>query len=197
MRKLRLVLLILVLVFTFSGCKTTNNAVEDEKISEESPKIENEVVDNSVNEDGKKRIEGPFQEMIAPDFTLKDIDGNEFTLSELKGNSVALVFWTSWWPSCKAEMPVLREVHEEMKDENVKIIGINLIYNDTIKDVLNVIETDKITFPILFDEGSASVAYGIRSIPTVVIIDKEGIVTQHKIGPMTHDELVENLNAGK
>lgn len=94
-------------------------------------------------------------------------------------------------------MPILREVHEEMKDENVKILGINLIYNDTIEDVEKILEAEAISFPILLDDGSASMAYGIRSIPTVVIIDQEGIVTQHKIGPMTHDELVENLRAGE
>lgn len=39
---------------------------------------------------------GPFKGMQAPDFTLKDMEGTEWTLSELKGNSVALVFFTSW-----------------------------------------------------------------------------------------------------
>lgn len=39
---------------------------------------------------------GPFKGMQAPDFTLKDLSGTEWTLSELKGNSVALVFFTSW-----------------------------------------------------------------------------------------------------
>lgn len=39
---------------------------------------------------------GPFQGMQAPDFTLKDLSGTQWQLSELKGNSVALVFFTSW-----------------------------------------------------------------------------------------------------
>lgn len=39
---------------------------------------------------------GPFKGMRAPDFTLKDLDGTSWQLSELKGNSVALIFFTSW-----------------------------------------------------------------------------------------------------
>jgi thiol-disulfide isomerase/thioredoxin len=94
-------------------------------------------------------------------------------------------------------MPILREVHEEMQGENVKIIGINLLFNDKMEDVLGLLEEHDITHTTLLDEGVATMAYGIRSIPTVVIIDKDGVVTQHKIGPMTHEELVEALKASQ
>lgn len=50
--------------------------------------------DSSASEEAVKT--GPFKGMVAPDFTLKDLDGTEWTLSQLKGNSVALVFFTSW-----------------------------------------------------------------------------------------------------
>lgn len=94
-------------------------------------------------------------------------------------------------------MPILREVHEEMQGENVKIIGINLMFNDKMEDALEILEKNEITYTNLFDDGSVASSYGIRSIPTVVIIDKEGIVAQHKIGPMTHDELVAILKANQ
>ena len=46
---------------------------------------------------GTQELEtGPFKDMSAPDFTLRDMEGKEWILSELKGNSVALVFFTSW-----------------------------------------------------------------------------------------------------
>ncbi len=94
-------------------------------------------------------------------------------------------------------MPTLREVHEELKDENVKIIGINLAFNDKIEDALALLETNEIPYTNLFDDGQVASGYGIRSIPTIIIIDKDGIVVQHKIGPMNHDELVEVLKASQ
>lgn len=94
-------------------------------------------------------------------------------------------------------MPVLREVHEEMQDENVKIIGINLLFNDKMEDALGLLEKHEITHTNLFDDGTVTMAYGIRSIPTMIILNTEGIVTQHQIGPMTHDVLVEALKASQ
>ncbi len=79
-------------------------------------------------------------------------------------------------------MPTLREVHEELKDENVKIIGINLAFNDKIEDALALLETNEIPYTNLFDDGQVASGYGIRSIPTIIIIDKDGIVVQHKLG---------------
>jgi len=94
-------------------------------------------------------------------------------------------------------MPTLREVHEELKDENVKIIGVNLAFNDKMEDALALLETNEIPYTNLFDDGQVASGYGIRSIPTIIIIDKDGIVVQHKIGPMNHDELVEVLKASQ
>lgn len=91
-------------------------------------------------------------------------------------------------------MPILRELHEEMKDEDVKIIGINLAFNDKMKDATALLEENEIDFTILFDDGSAATEYGIRSIPTTIIIDKEGIVQENAIGLLNHDKLLEIIN---
>jgi cytochrome oxidase Cu insertion factor (SCO1/SenC/PrrC family) len=102
MNKKMLALMMLVVLLVMSGCQTT--------AKEEAPVPSTEtVVDNEVEADAEpdaepistpekeiKRIVGPFKEMIAPDFTLEDMDGNEVTLSELQGNVVLLTFWTSW-----------------------------------------------------------------------------------------------------
>jgi peroxiredoxin len=91
-------------------------------------------------------------------------------------------------------MPILRELHEEMKDENVKIIGINLAFNDKMEDAVALLEENGINFPILLDDGTAATAYGIRSIPTTVIVGKDGIVQENVIGLMDHDKLTEIIN---
>lgn len=94
-------------------------------------------------------------------------------------------------------MPILRELHEEMKDENVKIIGINLAFNDKMEDVTKVLEDNNIEFPILFDDGTVASAYGIRSIPTNVLINKDGIVEENIIGIFDHAKMIEKINSLK
>ena len=97
--KLISVILLITLV-VLAGCQAPVQDVPAEEPAEmeevSSDETAGEPADTKVNEEGKKRIEGPFAEMIAPDFTLPDIDGNDVTLSDLRGNAVALVFWTSW-----------------------------------------------------------------------------------------------------
>ena len=87
-------ILIVVIVLSISGCQAPVQEIPEEPVQEiTQEKKEIEVVEStdiSVNDEGKKRIEGPFNDMIAPDFTLADAEGIETTLSDLKGNSVAL-----------------------------------------------------------------------------------------------------------
>lgn len=71
--------------------KTMDDA--SEPMEEVSADVENDPV---ADTEEKKRIEGPFKDMIAPDFTLADVNGNEVALGDLRGNAVALIFWASW-----------------------------------------------------------------------------------------------------
>lgn len=91
-------------------------------------------------------------------------------------------------------MPALREVHEALKDTNAKILAINITASDTLADVKALVESEKIQYPVLLDEKSdATSRYGIRSIPTVIVIDKNGIVAEHHVGSYEKDELLKLL----
>lgn len=97
-KKLLVLLLFAILVIT-TACKPAEESKVTDAVNEPKEVTENtEVVkeETEVVEKEVKRIVGPLKEMIAPDFTLADIDGNEVTLSELQGNVVLLTFWTSW-----------------------------------------------------------------------------------------------------
>lgn len=98
MRKTRILILMIVLSLTFTGCQKSNqgNTESPAPVIEETTATKDDEPAEQLKTEEKKRLEGPFKEMIAPDFTLNDIEGNEVTLSDLKGNAVALIFWTSW-----------------------------------------------------------------------------------------------------
>lgn len=95
-------------------------------------------------------------------------------------------------------MPDLREVHEAIKDKNSKMLAINIINSDKLEDVQALIKAENIQYPVLLDEKSdATSAYGIRSIPTVIIINKDGVVAEHHVGSYDKDELLKLLEANR
>ena len=61
---------------------------------------------------------------VAPDFTLKDLDGLPVKLSELRGRRVVLVFWASWCPDCRAEVPDLKAMYAEADPDKVTFVSV-------------------------------------------------------------------------
>src|SRR5262249_21362197 len=66
----------------------------------------------------------------APDFELKDPDGQTIKLSSLKGKVVVLDFWATWCGPCKMAMPGIQKLHEEFKGKPVKVFGVNIWEKD-------------------------------------------------------------------
>ncbi len=112
----------------------------------------------------------------APDFSISDMNGNQVTLSDfLKDNKeVILAFWTTWCPECRKEMPILNEFAKKHRDK-VEIVGINL--KESKEVVKSFVEPRGIGFKILLDtKGKVARLYNVYSIPTSVLINKEGLI---------------------
>jgi thiol-disulfide isomerase/thioredoxin len=62
--------------------------------------------------------EEPARE-LAPDFTLKDLQGNDVSIKDFRGKKVFLTFWATWCPYCKKQMPLLQELEEENREDLV------------------------------------------------------------------------------
>lgn len=108
----------------------------------------------------------------APDFNLKDIEGNEVSLDSLAGNDLLLVFWTTWCKWCTKEKPFLKEFAISYGDK-IKLIGINI--QESKEVVKKHVEEFQLNFPTLLDEtGKVAQDYNIRTHPTHVLINKDG-----------------------
>jgi peroxiredoxin len=118
----------------------------------------------------------------APDFTLKGVDGNTYSLSAQKGKVVVLEFMATWCPHCQNEAPMYDRLRAKYAGQGVEVWGINATPQNstrtgaaTVKDLEWFRDTYKTSVPLLWDKTLASAnAYGITGYPQVYIVDKQG-----------------------
>lgn len=135
-------------------------------------------------ENAKKLAENPrrARENYAPDFSFTSLDGEHISLEDLRGKVVLLDFWGTWCPPCVDSIPDLRNLHKKYsKDPSFVLIGIS---SDRDDDVWREFTTEnKMVWPQYRDKDRRILrAFDIRSFPTYVIIDHEGIVRHRSVG---------------
>jgi peroxiredoxin len=118
---------------------------------------------------------------LAPDFTLKNLQGETVRLADFRGKVVFLNFWATWCPPCRAEMPSMERLHEAMAKRNFVILAVN-IEND-LNPVKEFLIQNPHSFPILSDaEAKVQNLYKVFRFPETFLIDKEGRILEHYIG---------------
>lgn len=113
---------------------------------------------------------------MAPDITMPDVNGNNFSLSSLKGKYVLVDFWASWCGPCRGENPNLVAAYNKYKNKNFTILGVSL---DKTKDAwLEAIKKDGLTWTHISDlkfwDSEAVGLYGFNGIPYNVLLDPTG-----------------------
>lgn len=128
----------------------------------------------------------------APDFKLKNIMGKEFSLKEIKGSAVVLIFFATWCGPCKGELETIKEEQFILNNYNAKLF---LISDEDAEIVKKYLDLNQFDFEVLFDEnGNAFKKYNVKAIPKTVIINDKGIVVFSKVGRLTSIyELLPNL----
>ena len=115
----------------------------------------------------------------APDFTLKDFNGNQVSLSDFKGKVVVLNFWATWCGPCREEIPHMDALYKQYKEQGLVVIGINAEANH--KNVEKFAEA-KMSYTVLLDGEAQGREYGVTGIPCTFYVDRKGIVRHRDVG---------------
>lgn len=115
--------------------------------------------------------------LMCPEFTVSDEDGNEITMSSLKGNIVVLDFWASWCGPCRQEMKSLKELYKEFDGQGIRFVSISL--DESEDKWRKACEEENIPWISAlaaggWNDSEVRKLFGIQSIPHIVLVDKEG-----------------------
>lgn len=212
--KQKLILLILLMTIVFAtGCilRSTDGAEEiggkatgERDGDTDFSNTDQDDIGTVESENSQK--EALLKEMMdipMEDFEAVDLSGDSVKLSDYKGKIIFLNFWATWCPPCREEMPVMQQIYEDYKDEDVVILAVNPTIvelqggrdSDRAQKKVKEFLADKdYTFPIFFDEeNKAWSIYQQRGIPVNYIIDKQGIVRYGFSGAFQNREQMELL----
>jgi peroxiredoxin len=119
-------------------------------------------------------------EKKAPDFVLTDLNGQKFRLSDHKGiRPVLLIFSTTWCTYCKAEIPHFKSLHASYAKQGLEIVNIDI--QESKEKVAKFVIKQELPYRTLLDEdGTVSGVYEVRGVPTMILIDKSGMIACHQ-----------------
>jgi peroxiredoxin len=117
----------------------------------------------------------------APEFTINDLSGKGVSLSSFAGKPILLNFWATWCPYCREERAYLNSIYKEYKDKGLVIIAVSI--DKSAEIVRNYLKRMPADFVILHDNNNdAASTYGVYSLPTNFLIDRNGIIKHRFIG---------------
>jgi peroxiredoxin len=122
---------------------------------------------------------------MAPDFTLKDLNGRSVSLSEYRGNVVILDFWASWCPPCNETIPELVSLKEKYGGKGVVVLGIAIDDGQSDVTTLSAFSKEhKMNYTILLGSDAVEGIYNVRSIPALFLVDRKGKIRGFYLGYM-------------
>lgn len=129
-----------------------------------------------------------------PDFTLNDIDGKPVSIKDFQGKKVVLVFWASWCPDCREEIPLLEQM--QAKADPAKLAFVSVSFDRKEETWKKFVKDNHMSGVQLFDaagkkDSTVGTDYGVKWIPALYLIDEKGKV---EIATVVAQKVADALN---
>jgi peroxiredoxin len=117
-----------------------------------------------------------------PEFRLKDANGQTVHPLDYKGKVVLLDFWATWCGPCKIEIPWFEDFERQFKDQGFAVVGVSMD-EDGWKAIKPYVQDMKMNYRVLLGNDEVSTAYGgLDSLPTTLLIDRQGKIASVHVG---------------
>lgn len=122
-----------------------------------------------------------------------DTNKTVIDIEDYKGKVLVIDFWATWCPPCREKVPSLIKAQEKYGDKGVQVLGISL--DRGLSALTDFEESEGLNYPSIY-YGADDIAkdYKIRSIPTILILNKEGVITYRGHRPNLDKEIEKALN---
>jgi thiol-disulfide isomerase/thioredoxin len=171
------------------------NRLEDSEKREEHFKefggIFSESRDRELSRYGKKlaKVKPPaVTDLVGKPLELEGetVDGADFVWDAYRGKVVLVDFWATWCGPCRKEMPHVKQLYNELQDKDFEVVGVSL--DQDMEALVTYINENQITWANIAGDKAQEAAqkYGVRGIPTMMVIDAEGNIAgvSHNVGQL-------------
>jgi len=152
----------------------------------------------SVSASTPGKISGDAKGQLAPEFDLKNLDGQSVRLSDYHGKVVLLNFWATWCAPCKVEIPWMIEFQQKYGPRGFTILGVSMD-EDGKKAVQPFLDKERfdvggqkeaMNYPIVFGSDSIAEKFGgVLGLPTSMLFTRDGKKVRTIVGLVDHDDI--------
>ncbi|MEX0786171.1 MAG: TlpA disulfide reductase family protein [Dehalococcoidia bacterium] len=129
---------------------------------------------------------------LAPQFALRDTDGNVRELSDYRGKVVWINFWATWCGPCRRELPDIQRIADAVGEDDLVVLALN--QEEPADVALGFWQELGLDLPILLDsDHEVSDQYRLFGLPNNFFIDRAGVLTGFRLGFLTEEQMLEQL----